>query len=84
MRGRKVATRITCDRCGSDIIGDPVRMTLEFAKRNTGEEKKTGRPVWMSWMSGREFCEECARVCVDLFLKQKEGPLYGEERADGR
>lgn len=74
---RKVIEKIMCDRCGMEIIGNPVRITPHYVHRKGAEYKGSEEeinesPLWMMRLMNKEFCIECAKTCIELFWIKKE------------
>lgn len=63
--------RISCDRCGREITGYPVKIAPEYVDRESGEVwPDTGEklPEWAEKLCGKDFCESCVEKVVRYAL----------------
>lgn len=68
---RETIVKISCDRCGSEVKGAPVKIIPSIVKRDTGEpynEQEIHPPKWMEKMMDKEFCSECAQRILDISM----------------
>ena len=62
---------ISCDRCGKEITGYPVRIIPEYVERESGDlcpELDEGFPELPEKIRDRDFCEKCTDKIVRYAL----------------
>lgn len=81
---------ISCDRCGKEIKGYPVKIVPEYVDRETGEpwpDSDGQFPEWAEKIMDKDFCEDCARKIVRFAIGGlKENPEFKkavDEMVDG-
>lgn len=73
---KRVITTITCDRCGREITGCPVRIMPHHVPRKSEseadkpEEGTNELPPWIDRMVNKDFCEECTEDIVVFALNR--------------
>ena len=62
---------ISCDRCGKEIKGYPVKIVTEYVDRQTGDiwpDNDERLPEWAEKTLDKDFCEDCTRKIVRFAL----------------
>lgn len=70
---RKMVEQVLCDRCGREIQGCSVRMSLHYSGGEADSGLMEGRnelPLWVERMLNKDFCEECAEMIADFALNK--------------
>lgn len=71
---------ISCDRCGKEIKGYPVKIVTEYVDRETGDilpDNDERLPEWAEKTLDKDFCEDCTRKIVRFALGGlKENPEF--------
>lgn len=71
---------ISCDGCGREIKGYPVKIMPEYVDRETGDlwpNNEEQLPEWAKQIMDRDFCEECTKRIVRFaFGGIKENPDF--------
>lgn len=72
---------ISCDRCGKEIKGRPVKIVPEYVDRETGDiwSDNNGRPPeWAGKILDKDFCVGCTEKVVRFALGGlKDDPVSG-------
>lgn len=66
-------TKIICNKCGEEIIDNPIRYCAEFVSRED-VDISVGYPVFNDALIDMDFCKKCAEEIFALINKKADAP----------